>query len=97
MACNTEWLVIEVQSTLSRKRPPLGHDKVVAYGKDQQNKPNTGLLGWLHKNITLAAKIGQIETNLFDFFTSIHSSDETLYTILEQITVTIPVYLQIWL
>ena len=31
-------------SQLSRKRPPLGHDKVVAYGKDQQNKPNTGLI-----------------------------------------------------
>ena len=27
------------------------------------------------KNITLAAKIRQIETNLFDFFTSIHSYD----------------------
>ena len=31
-------------SQLSRKRPPLGHDKRVAYGKDQQNKPNTGLI-----------------------------------------------------
>ena len=68
---------------------------MVAYGKDQQNKPNTELFNYLHKNITLAAKIRQIETNLFDFFTSIHSSDETLYNILEQITVTIPVYLQI--
>ena len=37
------------------------------------------------KNITLAAKIKQMKT---DFFTSIHSSDETLYSILEQITVT---------
>ena len=43
----------------------------------------------------LAAKIRHMETNLFDFFTSIHSSDETLYNNLEQITVTIPVYLQI--
>ena len=68
---------------------------MVAYGKDQQNKPNTGLINQLHKNITLAAKIRQIETNLFDFFTSHHSSDETLYNILEQITVTIPVYLNI--
>ena len=41
----------------------------------------------------LAAEIRQIETNLFDFFTCIHSSDETLYNILEQITLTIPVYL----
>ena len=66
---------------------------MVAYGKDQQNKSITGLINLLHKNITLAAKIRQIETNLFDFFTSIHSSDETLYIILEQITVTIPIYL----
>ena len=36
------------------------------------------------KSITLSCLI---ETNLFDFFTSIDSSDETLYSILEQITV----------
>ena len=91
-------------SRLSRKRTTLGARQsgclweVVAYGKDQQNTPNTGLISIknIHvKNITLAAKIRQIETNLFDFFTSIHSSDETLYNILEHITVAIPVYLQI--
>ena len=83
-------------SQLSPKRLPLGHDKAVAYGKDQQNKPNTGLINYLYKNITLADKIRQIETNLFlIFFTSIHSSDETLYNILQQITVKILVYLQI--
>ena len=32
-----------IQSALSRKRPPLLHDKVVAYGKNQ-NKPK---LEWL--------------------------------------------------
>ena len=71
------------------------HDKVVAYGKDQQNEPNAGLKNQLPKNITVAANVRQIETNLFDFFTSIHSSNETLCNILEQITVTIPIYLQI--
>ena len=88
-------------SQLSCKRPPLGHDKVVAYGRwsltRKINKISL-ILDWLinyKKNITLAAKIRQIETNLFDVFTSIHSSNETLYNILEQITVTIPVYLQI--
>ena len=62
--------------------------EVIAHGKDQQNKRNNGLIN-LHKNIIVAAIIRQIETNLFDFFTSIHSSDETLCNILEQITVTI--------
>ena len=36
---------------------------LVPYGKDQQNKPNTSLIDLLHKNITLEAKIRQIETN----------------------------------
>ena len=43
--------------------------KVVSYGKDQQNNPNAGLINLLCKNITLSAKIRQIETNLLDFFT----------------------------
>ena len=43
------------------------------------------------KKYYLAAKIRQIEINLFDFFTAFNSSYESLYNILEQITVTIPV------
>ena len=39
-----EFYFVSEYSQLSRKRPPLGHDKVVAYGKDQQNKLNTGLI-----------------------------------------------------
>ena len=31
-------------SQLSQRRPLLGHDKAVAYGKDQQNKPDIGLI-----------------------------------------------------
>ena len=58
----------------SRKRPPLVQDRVIAYEKNQQNKPNVGMIAssigltdQLHKDITLSARIGQIETKLFDF------------------------------
>lgn len=42
-------------------------DKVVAYEKNQQNKPSARLTDQLHKDITLLAEIRQIETKLFDF------------------------------
>ena len=70
-------------SQLSRKRPPLGHDKVVAYrrwsltGKINEISLILNCLINYIKHITLVAKIRRIETNLFDFFTSIHSCDET--------------------
>ena len=47
---------------------PWGITKWSLTGQDKQNKPNTGLINILHKKLTLAAKIRQIETNLFDFF-----------------------------
>ena len=43
--------------------------EVVAYGKSIQNKPSARLTDQLHKNITLSAKIRQIETELLYFFT----------------------------
>lgn len=42
-------------------------DKVVAYGKNQQNKSSARFTDQLHKDITLLAEIRQIETKLFDF------------------------------
>ena len=36
-------------SQLSRKWPPLVHGKVVAYQKNQQNKPKTELINLLAK------------------------------------------------
>ena len=42
-------------------------DKVVAYGKNQQNKSSARFTDQLHEDITLLAEIRQIETKLFDF------------------------------
>ena len=58
-------------SQLSRKRPPLVHNKVVAYGKDKKI------------NITLSAKIMQIETNVFDFF---HAAECTVLVNVSHVT-----------
>lgn len=43
--------------------------EVVAQEKST-NKPNTGLTDQLHKDITSSAKISQMETKLFDFYSS---------------------------